>query len=322
MAMGFSPPSRRACASVLRDCVRRHGRLPEWIMVDQGSDFRSVYFETWLAEQEITKQERPTGAPRWGGSLERTYGVAKQELYGTLPGNAVNKKIIRSVSPSHRPRATATLTLFDIYKMTERYFFGTFNKHARGKATKAPEILRKEGLKHYSCSGIVIDYDDKFLISTALPAPMESYRIDPQRGVNIDGRWYKCPALFSTRALRVVGPRIEPWNDSVAYLPIDGRWNVAHIASIHESFGGDALSRMCESTSRGDVAELFKELKEARDNELAELADKNAKHGARAKADIAFAPTSAQPKKARPRHKAFKFDKPLKPLPLKFRRVA
>src|SRR5207247_1926116 len=48
-ALGFDPPSYRACMLVLRGCVRRHQRLPQTVVVDGGAEFESVYFETLLA---------------------------------------------------------------------------------------------------------------------------------------------------------------------------------------------------------------------------------------------------------------------------------
>jgi putative transposase len=44
--LSFDPPSYRSAMMVLRECVWRYGRLPQTIVVDGGSDFRSTYFET------------------------------------------------------------------------------------------------------------------------------------------------------------------------------------------------------------------------------------------------------------------------------------
>ena len=44
----FDPPSYRLAMMVLRICVRRHGRLPQSLVVDGGKDFESLYFEHLL----------------------------------------------------------------------------------------------------------------------------------------------------------------------------------------------------------------------------------------------------------------------------------
>ena len=55
----FDPPSYRSCMMVLRECVRRHGRFPQSLVVDGGKEFGSIYFDTLLARFECTKKTRP-----------------------------------------------------------------------------------------------------------------------------------------------------------------------------------------------------------------------------------------------------------------------
>src|SRR5271157_6514434 len=57
--LAFDPPSYRSCMMVMRECVRRHMRLPQTIVVDNGAEFRSTYFESLLARYECTKKQRP-----------------------------------------------------------------------------------------------------------------------------------------------------------------------------------------------------------------------------------------------------------------------
>ena len=57
----FDPPSYRSCMMVLRECVRRHKRLPQIVVVDGGKEFESTYFEALLATHQCTKKVE-TGA--------------------------------------------------------------------------------------------------------------------------------------------------------------------------------------------------------------------------------------------------------------------
>jgi putative transposase len=59
----FDPPSYRSCMMALRECVRRHGRLPQILVVDGGVEFASVYFETLLARYECIRKTRPAAQP-------------------------------------------------------------------------------------------------------------------------------------------------------------------------------------------------------------------------------------------------------------------
>ena len=45
VTLSFDPPSYRSCMTVLRECVQRHARFPQIIVVDGGREFESVYFE-------------------------------------------------------------------------------------------------------------------------------------------------------------------------------------------------------------------------------------------------------------------------------------
>jgi putative transposase len=61
----FDAPSYRSCMMVLRECVYRHARLPQIIVVDGGREFESTYFETLLARYCCTKKTRPPAQARF-----------------------------------------------------------------------------------------------------------------------------------------------------------------------------------------------------------------------------------------------------------------
>lgn len=72
----FDPPSYRACMMILRECVRRHGRLPQILVIDGGAEFQSTYFETLLARYECIKKTRPPAKARFGSVCERLFGTS------------------------------------------------------------------------------------------------------------------------------------------------------------------------------------------------------------------------------------------------------
>ena len=57
----YDPPSYRSCMMVLRECVRRHARLPQIVVVDNGGEFKSTYFETLLAQSQILEEDPTSG---------------------------------------------------------------------------------------------------------------------------------------------------------------------------------------------------------------------------------------------------------------------
>jgi putative transposase len=111
--ISLDSPSRRHVARVMRECARRHGRLPEMIVVDGGSDFRSTFFEQFVASRHIEKQERPSGDPRYGSNIERSFGVIKGELTSVLPGNTTNDERKRFASATSKGGKTSVVDIVD-----------------------------------------------------------------------------------------------------------------------------------------------------------------------------------------------------------------
>jgi len=72
----FEEPSYRSCMMVLRECVRRHSRFPQCLVVDGGPEFRSTYFEALLARYECIKKTRPPAKARFGSVMERLFGTS------------------------------------------------------------------------------------------------------------------------------------------------------------------------------------------------------------------------------------------------------
>ena len=82
----------------LRECVWRYGRLPQTLIVDGGSDFRSTYFEVLLAYYSCTKATRPWAKPRYGSVCERLFGTANTQFVYNLTGNTQITKQVRQVT--------------------------------------------------------------------------------------------------------------------------------------------------------------------------------------------------------------------------------
>jgi putative transposase len=70
----FDAPSYRSCMLVLRDCVKRHRRLPQILVMDGGREFESTYFETILARYQCTKKTRPPAKARFGSVCDGCSG--------------------------------------------------------------------------------------------------------------------------------------------------------------------------------------------------------------------------------------------------------
>jgi putative transposase len=218
-ALSFLSPSKRSCMAVLRDCVRRHQRVPETITVDGGKEFQSTYFELLLAHYRISKQSRPPGAPRFGGSVERAFGNLKEFLWG-LPGGTSNDARGRGCSPKYRGHCLAKLDIHKTSSALDTYFFKHFNIFPVQNQLRSPQQQLNSGLEKFPSSGFVVEFNEAFLARTALP--IGRLKIDPSRGVRHLGRWFHSTALARAKH-RSVEAYEEPWDSSRLYVHVDGR---------------------------------------------------------------------------------------------------
>ena len=133
--LSFDPPSRASVSAVLYDCVHRHHRLSETIVVDQGAEFNSVLTESVLAYLRVSKLERPAGAARFGSVIERMFHIINTRFVHELAGNTKLLSLGRGLSSSHHPTRFASWTLPMLHDALERWLFevypGTRALHAR-----------------------------------------------------------------------------------------------------------------------------------------------------------------------------------------------
>lgn len=268
MSVRFRSPSRVALAELLRDCVRRHGRLPQTIVSDLGSDFESVFYEATLASYGVHKQDRPSSAPRFGGELERLFGTIKTCVLWRGRGSTRNDARGRSVSPSHRSDRLAEQDLIDFYHELDHAIFGQLNLHLRGERLNSPDIVAANSLEMYPMSGVEVAYDYDFMVATSIDAPAKTYRVDRARGIEPLSRWYWHPQLarFDGRRVEV---RIDPWDEHLVYANLDGTWVSCRARGPSRHERRDLVAMMARTTLHLDGRTEQAEAQEEADLALA-----------------------------------------------------
>lgn len=262
----LSAPSKRSVALVIRQCVRLHGRLPEGIVEDNGSDFASVYNSALAAHCGFNLVFRPVGHPRYGSEAERFFGQYKDLWLATRAGNVVNVGEVRSVSASHRPEKMATMTLLDFWDDLSS-FCGWMEQHTTESSLSSPATRMREGLARFSCSGIRVVCDDEFLIATSVDDG--TYKFDPRRGLHIGAFHYWSPELASTSKSKVP-VRLDPEDPYKVYALVNHKW-VACLASRAVSYAMQSpLHRAVEGSIQLDRAELNRKIRSDGDRLLAQ----------------------------------------------------
>lgn len=237
LSLSFKAPSHLSCLSVLRDCVRRQGRLPETIVVDNGAEFNSIYFETTLASMRVAKQSRPPGNPRFGGTIEGWFHSVKAFLM-TQTGNTTNDSRARSASESHKGRRHTQWSILDLFKAMDEFAFQYFNNAAPAGSLSSRSDLVARSMATFPHSGHEITFDERFLALTAAPLKRK-LALNPARGVKHLERWFSHPKLFMGRNHgRKLQAFAEPWDQNCIYV----RFNGELLTCRHGSHGKASLA--------------------------------------------------------------------------------
>jgi putative transposase len=226
----FDPPSYRSCMMVLRECVRRHRRLPQIVVVDGGKEFASAYFEALLASYQCTKKVRPGAKPRFGSLCERVFGVTNTQFVYSLRGNTQITRNVRQVTKSVNPKALATWSLAELHERLCEYLYEIYDtaRHlALGQTPRATFLTRlaETGERQQR----MIPYDEDFLIFTMPTTAKGTARVLMAKGVKIHHVYYWCEAFRDPDVQeQQVAVRFDPFDVGVAYAFVHKQWVRCH----------------------------------------------------------------------------------------------
>ena len=219
MFLTFDPPSYRSCMMVLRDCVRRHGRLPQFVVVDGGHEFESTYFETLLARYECTKKTRPPAKARFGSVLERIFGTCNTQFIHNLRGNTQITRNVRQVTVSVDPKGMATWTLHELNERLSENLFEVYDQMDHPALGQSPREAFERG---FEASGMrlqkLIPYDRSFILCTMPSTAKGTATLCPGRGVKINHVYYWSDVFRDPEFERQPLPvRYDPFDAGTAY---------------------------------------------------------------------------------------------------------
>jgi len=237
----FDEPSYRSAMMVLRECVHRHKRLPELLVVDWGPEFRSTYFETLLARYECSKATRPKAKPRFGSVIERLFGTANTTFVHNLRGNTQVMKQVRQVTKSVDPREHATWTLSTLYARLCQWAYEVYDTREHPALGQTPEEAFNAGML---LSGLrpnrLIAYDEDFIRFTLPSTPKGTAKVQPNLGVKIHSLYYwaRGDAFRDAEVEKTqVRVRYDPYDMGHAFACVKGRW-VECISEHYARFKG------------------------------------------------------------------------------------
>lgn len=222
----FEEPSYRSCMMVIRECVKNHNRLPNYIVVDGGKEFGSVYFESLLAMYGVHKKQRPPAKSRFGNVVERLFGISNQLLIHNLLGNTQVTKNVRQVTKSVNPKNHAVWRFEAFYELFQGWVTNVYDNMENPSLHSTPkEVFEESLLLSGERLNTYIPYDDTFILMT-LPSPKgKTRKVHPGQGFKLTYSYYWCEEFRNPKIENTsVYVRFDPFNIGIAYAYINGTW--------------------------------------------------------------------------------------------------
>jgi putative transposase len=248
--LSYDPPSYRSCMMVLRECVRRHGRFPQCLVVDGGKEFESIYFDTLLARFECTKKTRPPAKARFGSICERLFGTSNTQFVHNLAGNTQITKNVRQVTKSVNPKRHAEWTLGELHECLSEWAYEVYDTIPHPALGQSPREAFAAGLAQ---SGKrphrIIAYDEEFRLWTLPTTARGTARVVPGKGVKINHVFYWASALREPDVERSQVPvRYDPYDAGTAYAYVRKRW-VQCVSECYSTLRGKSERELMLATA-------------------------------------------------------------------------
>ena len=224
--LSFEPPSYRSCMMVLRECVKRYNRLPNYIVVDNGKEFKSIYFESLLALYGVHKKDRPPAKARNGNVVERLFGIANNLFFHNLMGNTQLMKNVRQVTKSVNPKNHAVWTLESLNERLEAWINEVYDNLEIPSLNQTPKDAFEESIiGSGERLNTYIPYDETFILMTLPSVSEKTRKVHPGKGVKLTYSYYWCPKFRDPKVENSnVEVRYDPFNIGIAYVLINNNW--------------------------------------------------------------------------------------------------
>ncbi len=238
--ISFDPPGALSVIMCLRICVVAHKRLPDFIVHDGGSEYKSADVERLFAIFQRHMIQRRVSKPRDGALIESGFSVVTKEIFYCLDGNTQATHIDpRSCTAAINPRALAVWTLADLDQLLRNYF--SFRDNAWSNPTwgqTANERYLHSEQVHGARIFSRIEYDHNFLMATMPQVDRTGTRKLKPNGFTLYGRSYYNPVCDQPRHHgEQVSVRYDPMNIGRAFAFIDGRWQT-FLSAYNAEFSG------------------------------------------------------------------------------------
>lgn len=221
--ISMDKPNKYILMLLMRECIRRNGRVPDRVVVDQGPEFQSIFWEILLLRLGIIKLERPTAQSHFGSIVERNFGTTNTAFIHFLQGSTEHMKDPRGVSKEFNPVNTAVWTFGRLNAKLAEYFYKSYASTPYPALGTTPSLFYKrsmetKGLRAFK--GVCLEHVEVDL----LPELVRTYKLIPGKGLAVHRNNYSSEALRGHRKGTAFRVRFDPYNIGYIMAEIDGQW--------------------------------------------------------------------------------------------------
>lgn len=226
--LSYQPASAVSVLMCLRDYVRRNGRLPRILVLDNGREFHSEALKLFCSLFNIAMRWRRRSRPRDSSIVERMLGATEKEVIAQLDGNSLALKDPRMVSSTHNPQKHIEWTLPGLHGALEYFMFDVQPNRIHPRFGVSPNDYEKRLLLECGArEHVFVRYDAMLRMLTSPHSGNATRLVDRQRGVFVDGMYYWHERLALAKAAERCEVRIELWRARVVYINFRGEWSIA-----------------------------------------------------------------------------------------------
>lgn len=193
--------------------------LPELIVTDSGSNFRSKKFRAAILDLGCSIMIAPAGLPQMRGVVERSFRTDTERFYSKFPGRAFKDVVERGEYDSEENIA---VTVMELAKLMFRYFVDIYHNtpHA-GLGGDTPANKYRTGVDRFGVLPPPPRDVIRHIFSTVIECRVGN------RGVRVAGLFYQSKALQQARRTirdRYVLVRVDTENLEAASVKTDEGW--------------------------------------------------------------------------------------------------
>ena len=239
----FEAPSAASCLMVLRDSIRRFQRLPDELVIDNGKEFHSIAFETFLAAFGVHHMYRPPAEPRFGNRIERYFGTNNTQFLFNLKGNSQAAKKPRQLTKATDPRNNSVWTLRKLTEVLNKYMYEQYDTFVNASTGFSPRELYQGRIRITGGRDQqLIPYTPVIDILTLPPTPKGTLRVQ-RSGVKFEGRYYWNSGFSASEVHGKDVPVVyDPMDAGVVYAYFKGQWHKC--ACRHAEFHGRSVKEL------------------------------------------------------------------------------